>query len=344
MRRREFLGLLGGATVSSPFNLDSGTLAREIRGVSAMSTVEVIHSGTKGNHNKDHIQALKDGLALGGYGGATVNEHYAKDNTDDLDTIAHNIVGAGGVDVLVAAGGTRSSDAAYKATQDLNQALPVVFTSVANPVRRASNMTGICAQTTKLDGERLRRLSQLLPGKTEFGVLLNTQRQDSIDQKNALEVQAGFLGLHLNYEPINPKSATPLQTQIDGAFQDIQNNIQNNGWGGALVGADPLFNNHRSDVISSASSHKVPTMYQWREFAEDGGLISYGPNLITAYALAGDYVARILAQGAHPDATKLPILPLDNFELVINLKVARTDFNLRVPPTLLAQADRIIVK
>jgi putative ABC transport system substrate-binding protein len=120
--------------------------------------------------------------------------------------------------------------------------------------------------------------------------------------------------------------------------------MRSNGWGGALVAADPVFNNHRSAVIASASSHKVPTIYQWREFAEEGGLISYGPNLTAAYALAGDYVARILDQGASPDPTKLPILPLENLELVINLKTAKNDLNLRVPPALLAQADRIIVK
>jgi ABC-type uncharacterized transport system substrate-binding protein len=141
--------------------------------------VEIIHSGTQANH-KEHIQAFKDALALGGYDGGTVtvNEHYVKDKARDLDTVAQTIVTGGGVDVLVAAGGSRSANAAYKATKANNPTLPVVFTSVADPVRLASNMTGICAQTTKLDAERLSRLSQLLPGKTVFGVLLNKDRLD----------------------------------------------------------------------------------------------------------------------------------------------------------------------
>jgi putative tryptophan/tyrosine transport system substrate-binding protein len=345
MRRREFLGVLGAATVPSLFNPELGPLARDIGGVSAMPTVTIIHSGTKANHT-DHIQAFKDALALGYSGSVTVNDNnYANDKADDLDTFAKNIVTGGGVDVLVAAGGTRSAYAAYQATQQNNPNLQVVFTSVAEPTRLASNMTGICALTTRLDAQRLKLLAQLLPGKTDFGVILNQDRLDHNAQSSALDNEAAVLGLTLHYQPIAPKSATPVETQIDGAFQNVQNGIQNNGWGGALVAADPVFNNHRrgeTGIIAIARNRKVPTIYQWREFAEDGGLISYGPNLTAAYTLAGDYTARILNQSA--TASQLPILPLENFELVINLKTAKNDLNLRVPPALLVQADRIIVK
>jgi putative ABC transport system substrate-binding protein len=350
MRRREFLGVLGAATVPSLFDPESNTLARDIGGVSVTPTVEVIHSGAQNNH-KDHIQAFKDALALGGYssgGGVTINEHYVNDKTGDLDTIAENIVNGGAVDLLVAAGGSRSADAAYKATDKYNKSLPVVFTSVADPTRRANNMTGICAQTTKLDAKRLKYLSQLLPGKTDFGVILNKERLDYQTQRNGLDNEASILGLTLHYQDIVPSFASTtsnsVASQVDTAFQIIQNGIQNYGWGGAVVGADPVFNNHRSGVIPSANNRKVPTIYQWREFAEENGLIAYGPNLTAAYALAGDYVARILDQLPNPDPTKLPILSLENFELVVNLKTAKTVLNLRVPPVLLAQADRIIVK
>jgi putative ABC transport system substrate-binding protein len=346
MRRREFLGVLGAATVPSLFDPESNTLARDIGGVLAMPTVEVIHSGAQNNH-KDHIQAFKDALALGGYSGGavTINEHYVNDKAGDLDTVAQTVVQGGGVDVLVAAGGSRSADAAYKATAKYNPNLPVVFTSVADPTRRANNMTGICVQTTKLDAERLKYLSQLLPGKTDFGVILNKERGDYQIQRSGLDNEAGILGLTPpHYQDIVPSMASSIASQVDSAFQIIQNGIQNYGWGGALVGADPVFNNHRSDVITSANNRKVPTMYQWREFAEENGLISYGPNLTAAYALAGDYVARILDQLPNPDPTKLPILSMENFELVVNLKTAKTVLNLRVPPVLLAQADRIIVK
>jgi putative ABC transport system substrate-binding protein len=202
-------------------------------------------------------------------------------------------------------------------------------------------MAGICALTTKLDAERLNRLSQLLPAKADIGVLLNSDRPDYKPQRSILENQAP-LGITLHFEDIVPSDATTsVKQQIDAKFKDISDNK----WLGALVGADPVFNNHRPAVVTAAKNQAIPTMYQWREFAEEGGLISYGPNLVVAYTLAGTYVGQIL-DGTTPK--QVGVLSLNNFELVINLKTAddlsNAGANLDISPALLASADELIVK
>jgi len=301
-----------------------------------MPTIGIMHSGSQGKHDAQ-IKAFNDGVELGRAAlGAPVifaGPHYADDDPAKLDEIAAKLVNSDKADVLVAAGGSMSSEAARKATATSGK--PVVFTSVAYPVRPAANMTGICARTSELDLFRLGLLQELLPGKKKFGALLNPSRFNCAINKDQLSNKATILGLQaLDYKDINCTDGK-AEADIDRAFADWASR----DCAGVLVTADPLFNNHRERVIRAAGApNNIPAIYQWREFAEDGGLMSYGPNLITAYILAGTYVGRILNGTAIAD---LPVLPLNNLELVINLKTAKT-LGLDVPPALLARADLVV--
>jgi putative ABC transport system substrate-binding protein len=305
-----------------------------------MPTIGIMHSGSKGHHDLQ-IKALNDGIGWGfsaavpGASVTVVGPLYADDDPAKLDTIAASLVNADKVNVLVAAGGTASSEAARKATTATGT--PVVFTSVATPARPAANMTGICARTSELDAARLNLLKELLPGQKKFGALINPSRPNFHTQRDHLNNHAAILGFQtLDYKDVDFQGGK-TEALIDQAFQSWASNK----YKGALVAADPLFNNHRERVIRSAGApNNIPAVYQWREFAEAGGLMSYGPNLTAAYTLAGIYVGRIL-RSTRAAPKDLPVLSLNNFELVINLNTAKA-LGLDVPPTLLARADLII--
>jgi len=252
-----------------------------------MKKIGFMHSGTKNNHD-DHVKAFKAGLASAGYDetGANSNvnipDSYADDQPANLNTIAGDFLDPKkqNVDLLVAAGGSASALAAKASTNTK----PIVFTSVSFSTRPAPNMTGICVRTTELDQVRLNLLHELLPGEKRFGVLLNSKRPDSDDQMGILKFTASMLGLQLDPLPIDPTGLNKAQIEalIDVTFSKPL-------YKGAIITADPLFNNHRGKIIAAAKNNNIPAIYQWREFANDGGLISYGPNLTVAYTLAGIY-------------------------------------------------------
>jgi putative ABC transport system substrate-binding protein len=199
-------------------------------------------------------------------------------------------------------------------------------------------VAGICARTTELDPTRLQLLLELLPGRTKIGALYDPSRFDVATQQAKLDSKAGLLGIGpLSYQPVDPNGSTQ-DAQIDAAFQ----NWATNNYQAAIVTADPVFNNHIDRIVktSGGALRTIPAIYQWREFAVAGGLISYGPNLTVAYKLAGTYVGRLVNGDTTID--KLPLLPLDSFELVINLKTAK-QLQIDVPSTLLARATDVIV-
>jgi putative tryptophan/tyrosine transport system substrate-binding protein len=239
-----------------------------------------------------------------------------------------------GVTVLVAAGGPPSALAAKKATE-ANRKPPVVFTSVADPVRLGlvkslvrpdTHMTGIAGLTSELDVARLRLLNEVLGGGegTRIGVLNNATRPLLEEQYKKIEVAASRMKLTLVR-----KDVASLEG-IEAAF-DAFNGGQRVA--GLLVTADSLFNNHRKQVVALAAG--MPAIYQWREFAEVGGFMSFGPNIIEAYAQVGDYAGRIL-DGEDP--SQLPVALPCRFELVINIDVAYGG-GFDIPASLLTQAE-----
>jgi putative ABC transport system substrate-binding protein len=214
---------------------------------------------------------------------------------------------------------------------------PIIVTSVSNSARPAANVAGICVRTIQSDPDRLELLLQLLPGRKKIGALYDPSRPEAQTQRALLDSRASFLNIEpLDWKPVDPNGSSQ-EAQIDDAFQKWGTNIE-----AVIVTADPLFNNHIDRIVKTAGGalRTIPAIYQWREFAEAGGLISYGPDLTLAYKLAGTYVGRIVSNDTTVD--KLPLLPLSGFELVINLRTAQT-LKIPVPSTLLARATDVIV-
>jgi putative tryptophan/tyrosine transport system substrate-binding protein len=303
-----------------------------------MKKIGIMHSGSSGKHD-DHIKAFKSGLKWAGFSDAgssanvkIIGPLYADNDPAKLAGIAKSLIDKEKVDVLIAAGGSASSQAAKAATAADKK--PVVFTSIAEPIRPAANMTGICARTSELDTDRLSLLHELLPRGTKFGALVRPSRFNYKTQKPILEDAAAVLGLILVFKDVDAHTGNP-DAQIAKAFHDFANDKV----AGVLVTADPLFHARRDKVVAAAKAAKLAAIYQWREFVDDGGLMSYGPNLKVAYNLAGIYAGNILKSAAVKD---LPVLPLQNFELVISLKAAK-HLKLEIPRTLLARADGLVL-
>lgn len=292
--------------------------------------VGFLHSGSKASFQKQfaafvtrlHDFVEEDDVKIieswAGDEPAKTLEQHAKDLADK------------GVAVMVAAGGPPSALAAKKATE--KNKVPVVFTSVANPValhlvasldNPGGNMTGIAGLTSELDVTRLEILRELLGGgAAKIGVLNNSNRPYLEDQFKELYAAASKLNLTLVRKDVADLG------QIEAAFKTLKGDKIN----AMLVTADSLFNDHRKKVVQFASG--IPTIYQWREFAEAGGLMSYGPNILDAYEQVADYVGHIL-DGEQP--SDLPVALPDNFEFVINMRVAHAE-GVKIPASLMLRA------
>jgi putative ABC transport system substrate-binding protein len=291
-----------------------------------MKTVGFNHSGKKGVHDRQ-IKAFTDVLAVAaGTQQYQIKDLWADHNPQQLVNNASTLLADPNLAVLVAAGGSLSAQTAQRLTTTTS----IVFTSAGDLPPPAANTTGICAPTSGLDPERLSKLHDLVPNLAPFGALINSSRSNIQAQKAIIENAAAGLGLQIpDYKSIDLSNR-------DKSIEDAFTYWASHGYKAALVTADPVFNNHRAKVVQTAN---IPAIYQWREFVDAGGLMSYGPNLTVAYKLAAMYVG-LLLNGKAP--TDLPILKLSNFELVINLTTA-TKLNLTIPPKLLELADDIVL-
>lgn len=305
----------------------------------AKRTIGILHSGSPGNHDHDEtIKALKDALSTAGFNQSNVNfePRFADDDPGNLQQFADELVKTVKVDVLVAAGGTRAADEAERASNDVQPPVPVVFTSVADNTRRPDNMTGVCAQTSPLDSERLKLANELMPTSTIIGALTNPLRPNFQAEWLALASTAATLNVTLSRQDVSSPHS-PAIGQVNNAIDQAFKNFSQAGIRPVVVTADPLFNNHRRAIVAAAKKYKIPAIYQWRQFAAIGGLMSYGTKLKQAYQVAGSYVALILNGTKTSDIDVLELNP----ELVINLKTAKA-LGISIPPTLLARADELI--
>jgi putative ABC transport system substrate-binding protein len=223
------------------------------------------------------------------------------------------------------------------ATKAATPTIPVIFAIGADPVKSGlvtslshpgGNLTGISFFTNQMEAKRLALLHEIVPKADLVGVLLNPNNPFFADQSGDVEEASRALGLKIHIERASNEQ------EIAKAFQEFtQRKV-----GALLVGADPYFNSQRSLVIAPAAELRVPAIYEWREFAEAGGLMSYGTSLTEAYRQAGDFVARVL-KGANP--ADLPVSQASRFEFVINLKTAKA-LNLALAPAVFARADEMI--
>jgi putative tryptophan/tyrosine transport system substrate-binding protein len=284
---------------------------------------------------QSYVAGFRAGLKEVGYiegQNVSIEFRWAEGHYDRLPEMAADLV-RHKVAVLVSTGGEPSVLAAKAATTTI----PIVFTSGIDPIRArfvsslsrpGGNITGVYLFTSQIESKRLGLLRALVPGVQLIAVLLNPNRPDYARQKRDVEEAAHAIG-----QQIHLLSASN-ESEIDAAFATaMQLRV-----GAMLVGADPFLNSQRDKIISLAARNAIPAIYEQREHALAGGLISYGTNLSEGYRQAGVYAGRIL-KGEKPG--DLPVVQATKFEFVINLKTSKT-LGIEVPPNLSAQADEII--
>jgi len=301
----------------------------------ATPVVGFLTSGSVASLNKQWVAAFHRGLGEAGYvEGRNVAIDYrgADDHYDRLPDLAADLVRKQ-VAVIIAAGGPVSALAAKHATSTI----PIVFTTIADPVksgivdglsRPGGNATGTAGLTSELDVKRLELLQQVKPNARVIGVLINPSRPGVEANSKELQTAAQTIGTRLIFQNAGPDNdlATAFERLAEQRIDAL------------VVTADPFFNFRRPQVVALAARHAMPAIYQWREFVEDGGLMSYGPSIADAYYQTGVYAGRIIG-GARP--ADLPVMQPTKFQLAINKKAARI-LGIDIPPELLARADEVI--
>jgi putative ABC transport system substrate-binding protein len=328
MKRREFLGVLGGAAMAWPVG------ARAQQGERIRRVGVLIGIAESDPQASLRIAAIRDGLQeLGWVEGRNVRIDYrwGAGNTDRIRNYATELV-ALSPDVILA-GGSPSVGALQQATRTV----PVVFASVADPVgagfvdslaRPGGNVTGFTNWEYGITGKWLELLKEVAPRVTRVAVLRDASSPAGIGPWGAIQAVAPSFGVELT--PINISDASEIERTVT-AFASRSN-------GGLVVTGSNQTTVHRELITALAARHQLPAIYAYRFLVTGGGLISYGPDQIDQYRRAAGYIDRIL-KGEKP--VDLPVQATTKFELVINLKTAKA-LGLTVPPTLLARADEMI--
>jgi putative ABC transport system substrate-binding protein len=325
VKRREFITLLGGAA--------AWPLA--VRAQQHMPVIGFL-SGRSPYESAAAVGAFRHGLDETGYfesKNVIIEYRWAEGRYDRLPALAVELVNRQ-VAVIAATGGPASGQAAKTATATI----PIVFISGADPVqeglvaslnRPGGNATGVNPLLQAMEGKRLGILREMLPSAALIGVLLNPAMQETFNrQTNDVEEAARAAGQRLlilrasSEEEIEAAFATAVERRAEAL----------------LVTADPFLLSRRERLVALAAHYLIPAIYEAREYALAGGLISYGISLADAYRQVGVYVGRIL-KGEKP--ADLPVLQPTKFELVINSKTAKT-LRLDLPYRLIALADEII--
>ena len=325
MKRREFITLLGGAAVAWPLAVRAQQPAMPVIGFlnprSATDTVGLTAA---------FRQALNEVGFVDGRNVA-IEYRWASNQVDQLPALAAELVGRPAA--VIAAFSTVGALAAKRATTTI----PIVFLTSDDPVkvgivasfaRPGGNITGVSFVSATLGTKRFQLLHALAPMADLIAMLMDPNSPESVNQSEDVQDAARALGQKLVVLPASTPEA------IDLAFASLMQQRA----GALLVSGGPSFLTRREQLITLAARHKIPTIYPNREYPMAGGLFSYGANISDSYRQAGLYVGRVL-RGDKP--ADLPVMQPTKFELVLNLKTAKT-LGLDLPPTLLALADEVI--
>jgi putative ABC transport system substrate-binding protein len=319
MRRREFIKSIAGTAAVRPLAARAQQSTPPVIGFMSSRSLE---------DSQSVLAAFRKGLSEGGLiegKNVVIEFRWANGNFSRLPAFAAELV-------ILAAGSEVSASAAKAATSTI----PIVFVStdpvkaglVASLNRPGGNATGVHLVTAELEAKRLGLLHELFPGAGTFAVLVDTKFPPAVQQGKDLATAARSIGQPLTF--LNART----DSELDTAFAALtQQHV-----GALMLTGDPFFDTRRGNIIAFAAQHKLPAIYQFREYVADGGLMSYGPSLSEAYREAGVYTARIL-NGARP--LDLPVMESERFELVINSKTAKT-LGFEFPATFIARVDEVI--
>lgn len=326
MRRREFIRLLSGAAAAWPFTVRAQQ--------QPMPVVGFLNAASPGPL-RQQVAAFREGLKESDYvegRNVAVEYRWAEGQYDRLPALVADLVRQQ-VSVIVSGGGAPAVLAAKAATTTI----PIVFSLGADPVglgvvaslnRPGGNITGVYQFTSGLEAKRLGLLHEMIPKATPIAVLVNPNFADAESQLRDLQEAAARLEVQLVIVRANAES------DFDAAFSTLVRQRA----AALLVCGSPFFNIRREQLVVLAARHAVPAIFEWRDFAAAGGLMSYGTSLADAYRQVGVYAGQIL-RGAKP--ADLPVVQSTKFELVINLSTAKA-LGIEVSPTLLARADEVI--
>jgi putative tryptophan/tyrosine transport system substrate-binding protein len=326
MKRREFITLLGGAAAAWP-------LAARAQQPS-LPVIGVINAGSP-DAQSDRMRAFRQGLKDTGHvdgENVTIEYRWGENQIDRLPTLVTELIRRQ-VAVIVATGGSAPAMAAKAGTTTI----PIVFTVPEDPVRLGlvatlgrpgGNATGINFFSNELIAKRLELLRELVPAARHVAVLVDPT--DATAETVLRDVETATRGMGLQIQILNVSTSR----DIDATFATFALERPD----AVFVSGGPLFVSRRVQLVLLAARHAVPASYGSREYAEIGGLMSYGTSLMDAYRQVGIYAGRIL-KGTKP--ADLPVMQATKFEFVINHAAARV-LGLTVPPTLLSTADEVI--
>jgi len=326
LRRREFITLVGGTAATLP--LAARAQQR------TLPLIGLLSAGTRESAAQVAAPAFHKGLSEAGFAegrNVAIEYRYAEGHYDRLPDMAMEL--ARRHVVAIVASPTSAALAAKAATKEL----PIIFAVADDPVklglvaslaRPGGNVTGVSLLLSDLVAKQLGLLHELIPSATQFGLLINPTNENAEDVTRQVNDAAAVMGAKVTIAQARDSR------EIEGAFKTLV---------GAkiaalVVGTDPFFYTRRVQLAILAAHHSLPTIFNVREYAEAGGLLSYGTNLAEAFRLIGVYTGRIL-NGEKP--ADLPVIQSTKFDFLITLATARL-LGLDVPPTLLARADEVI--
>jgi putative tryptophan/tyrosine transport system substrate-binding protein len=326
MLRREFIALFGGVAASWPLVARAQQSARPVIG---------FMSGRAPDESSHLLEAFRRGLRDEGFSegeNVTIEFRWARGDYTKLPGLAADLV-ARQVKVLVAVGGEPSAQSAKRATATI----PIVFGMGGDPVKSGlvasfnkpgGNATGLTLLSSLLEPKRLSILRELVPGAPLIGVLINPKNTPATIQLQ--QIEAAARAISQRYVVANASN----DSEIEGAFALFVRQRA----AALLVAADPYFDTRRDRIVAFAQQSRLPAVYQFREYAVTGGLLSYGVSITDVYRQFGQLAAKIL-KGAKP--SDLPVQQATKFELVINMKTAKS-MGIEISANLLSIADEVI--